>query len=116
MLVIDLERAKVTLNETFTEMLGNWTKTLLRFMYGDNVSVVANLNEGDDKPDFIIRGKYKDIKAYAMAVSAEKEFLDAYRDFGTDHPQTQKRRHELRNHVDRFEQTTGLIWPFKDED
>jgi hypothetical protein len=116
MLEIDLERAKVTLNETFTEMLGSWTKTLLKFMYGDDVKMIANLNEGDNGPDFIIRGKYKDVKAYALAVSAEKEFLDAYRDFGTDHPQTQKKRHELRNHVHHFEQTTGLIWPFKDED
>ena len=116
MLVIDLEKAKVTLNETFSEMLGSWTKTLLKLMYGKDVNVVANLNENDDKPEFIIRGKYKDIKAYAMAVSAEKDFLDAYRDHGTDHPQTQKQRQELRNKVDAFEQTTGLIWPFKDED
>ena len=116
MLVVDLEKAKVTLNETFTEMLGAWTKTLLKIMYGKDVNVVANLNENDDKPDFIIRGKFKDVKAYAMAVSAEKDFLDAYRDFGTDHPQTEKQRHELRNKVDAFEQATGLIWPFKDED
>jgi hypothetical protein len=51
-----------------------------------------------------------------MAVTAEKEFLDAYRDFGTDHPQTQKKREELRNKVDDFEQITTLKWPFKDED
>ena len=116
MLVVDLEKAKRTLNETFSEMLGSWTKTILRFMYGDDVNIVANLNEDEREPEFIIRGKYKDVKAYAMAITAEKEFLDAYRDFGTEHPQTQKKRQELRNKVDHFEQTTTLKWPFKDED
>jgi len=116
MLVVDLEKAKRTLNETFSEMLGSWTKTILRFMYGDDVNIVANLNEDEREPEFIIRGKYKDVKAYAMAITAEKEFLDAYRDFGTEHPQTQKKRQELRNKVDHFEQITTLKWPFKDED
>jgi hypothetical protein len=116
MLVIDLERAKVTLNETWDEMLGSWTKTLLKYMYGKDVKVVANLNENDDNPEFIIRGKYKDVKAYAQAIAAEKEFLDAYQEYGTDHPQTERKRYELRNEVSNFEQVTGLIWPFKDED
>lgn len=115
MLVIDLERAKVTLNETWNEMVGSWTKTLLKYMYGDDVKIVANLNE-EAKTQFVIRGKYKDVKAYAKAVSAEKEFLDAYREFGNDHPQTQKKRQELRADVQNFEMVTGITWPFKDED
>ena len=44
MLVIDLERAKVTLNETWNEMLGSWTKTLLKYMYGKDVNVVAKIS------------------------------------------------------------------------
>ena len=116
MLVIDLERAKVTLNETWDEMLGSWTKTLLKYMYGKDVKVVANLNENDDNPEFIIRGKYKDVKAYSKALNAEKNFLDAYREFGSDHPHTQKVRTLLRQDVKDFENTTGLTWPFKDED
>ena len=59
MLVVDLEKAKRTLNETFSEMLGSWTKTILRFMYGDDVNIVANLNEDEREPEFVIRGKYK---------------------------------------------------------
>jgi len=116
MLVIDLERAKVTLNETWNEMLGSWTKTLLKYMYGKDVNVVANLNEEDAKTQFVVRGKYKDVKAYAKAVAAEKEFLDAYREFGDNHPQTAKKRQELRADVSDFEMVTGLTWPFKDED
>ena len=116
MLVIDLERAKVTLNETWNEMLGSWTKTLLRYMYGKDVNVVANLNEEESSTKFKITGKYKDIKSYAKAVAAQKEFLDAYKEFGTDHPQTAKKREELRADVSSFERLTGLSWPFKDED
>ena len=116
MLVIDLERAKVTLNETWNEMLGSWTKTLLKYMYGKDVNIVANLNEEDAKTQFVVRGKYKDVKAYAKAVAAEKEFLDAYREFGDNHPQTAKKRQELRADVSDFEMVTGLTWPFKDED
>jgi hypothetical protein len=117
MLVIDLERAKVTLNETWNEMVGSWTKTLLKYMYGKDVNMVANLNEEDvATTKFVIRGKYKDVKAYAKAVAAEKEFLDAYKEFGDNHPHTAKKREELRADVSNFETVTGITWPFKDED
>jgi len=116
MLVIDLERAKTTLNETWDEMLGAWTKTLLKYMYGEDVKVVANLNEEETVTKFKISGKYQDVKAYAKAVAAEKEFLDAFKEFGEGHPQTMAKRQELRNDVADFERTTTLKWPFKDED
>ena len=115
MLVIDLEKLKTQLNETTYEATAWWTKKLLKLLYGKDVQVVANVNEDKEEPDFIVKGKYKDVKSYAKAVVAEKEFLDAYRQYGTDHPQTEKKRYELRSKVDDFEQTTGLIWPFKDE-
>ena len=116
MLVIDLERAKVTLNETWNEMLGSWTKTLLKYMYGSDVNVVANLNEEESTTKFKIMGKYQDVKSYSKAVAAQKEFLDAYKEFGSEHPQTTKKREELRADVSNFERLTGLSWPFKDED
>ena len=50
------------------------------------------------------------------AVAAQKEFLDAYKEFGSEHPQTAKKREELRADVSTFERLTGLSWPFKDED
>lgn len=115
MLVIDLEKAKKRLNETADEALGWWTKQLLKYMYGDDVKMIANLNE-ENKANFTIKGQYKDVKAYAKAVASQKEFLDAYVEFGTSHPQTAKRRAELRGDVQHFENVTGLQWPFRDED
>ena len=97
------------------ELLGAWSKTLLKMMYGDDVNVVANVNEGDAGPRFIIRGKHKDVKSYAKAIVAEKDYLDAYSQYGKDHMQTVKAREILNTAVQNFENTTGLLWPFKDE-
>ena len=55
-MVIDFSD-KILLKETYTEMLGSWSKTLLKWMYGDDVQMVANLNEDDEEavkgPTFI---------------------------------------------------------------
>lgn len=118
-MVIDFTK-KHLLKETHWETLGSWTKTLLKFMYGKDVQVVANVNEDDEQtvkgPKFIIRGKHKDVKAYADAIVNEKAYLDAYSEFGRDHMQTAKARERLNIAVDKFENTTGLVWPFKDEE
>ena len=115
MLVIDLSERKL-LKETWMEMLGSWSKSLLKMMYGDDVQVVATVKEGESQgPEFIIRGKHKDVKSYAIAIVAEKNYLDAYSQYGKKHMQTVKAREELNTAVQDFESTTGLLWPFKDE-
>lgn len=118
-MVIDFSD-KILLKETYTEMLGSWSKTLLKFMYGDDVKVVANLNEDDEElgkgPKFIIRGRHRDVKSYADAIVREKQYLDAYSEYGKDHLQTVKARERLNTAVSNFESTTGLTWPFKDEE
>lgn len=114
MLVIDLSERKL-LKETWMEMLGSWSKSLLKMMYGDDVQVVANVNEDESGPKFIIRGKHKDVKSYAQAIVAEKGYLDVYSRYGKKHFQTVKAREELDTAVQNFENTTGLLWPFKDE-
>ena len=108
-------------------MFGDWNKTLLKYMYGDDVKMMAKLkdpslsnlvNEEDDEEvglKFSITGKKKDVKAYADAIMAEKNYLDAYIEYGKEHPQTVKTREILNVAVQQFEGTTGLMWPFKDE-
>jgi uncharacterized protein YecA (UPF0149 family) len=97
-------------------------------MYGKDTKMVGNvslsdlgklINEDEEEaqqPNFIIRGKYRDVKAYASAIVREKEYLDAYSEYGKDHPQTAKARENLRPAVAEFESATGIQWPFKDED
>ena len=124
-MIIDFTK-KQLLQESWLKMLGSWSKSMLRYMYGDDVDIVANVNhptlssivkEEDVEPakKFVIRGKYGEVKAYAMALVKEKEYLDAYVDYGEDHPQTIKAKAFLDDAVKKFETATGLIWPFKDE-
>ena len=127
MIVVDLTK-KGTLNESVLRMIGSWTKTILKHMYGKDTKMVGNvslsdlgkiINEDEEEaqqPNFIIRGKYRDVKAYASAIVREKEYLDAYSEYGKDHPQTVKARENLRPAVAEFESATGIQWPFKDED
>jgi hypothetical protein len=115
-LVIDLEKKKAQLNETYDEALGWWTKQLLRYMYGDDVNMIANLNEEEEvTAKFKITGEYEDVKAYATAVARQKDYLDAYIEFGKGHPQTIKAEGFLTNASREFESLTGLRWPFTTE-
>ena len=119
-MIIDFTKKQLLL-ETWSEMLGSWSKTLLRYMYGDDVKIVANvtgvMKEEDGQPaKFVIRGRYKDVQSYAQALAAEKNYLDAYVQYGPDSPQAVKTRELLRQAVERFEYNTQLKWPFTDEE
>jgi len=121
-MIIDLTK-KQPLNESWLKMMGSWSTSLLKYMYDDKAQAVANVNsplqeEGEDQsngPRFILRGKQKDVKAYAKAIVKEKEYLDAIVNYGDEHLQTARAREELDLAVQNFESTTGLVWPFKDE-
>jgi hypothetical protein len=112
-LVIDLQKKKTQLNETWDEALGWWTKELLKYMYGDDVKMRANLNEEDEEGSkFTIIGEYEDVKSYSTAVVKQKEYLDAYTKFGPGHPQEIKAKNALNDATEEFEQITGMRWPF----
>ena len=126
MVVIDFTK-KNKLNESVLRMIGAWTKTILKHMYGKDTKMVGAVtldtlsklvtedDEENQQPNFIIRGKYRDVKAYASAIVREKEYLDAYSEYGKDHPQTVKARENLKPAVAEFESSTGIRWPFADE-
>tara|TARA_B100000287_G_C20172025_1_gene598633 strand:- start:167 stop:550 length:384 start_codon:yes stop_codon:yes gene_type:complete len=126
-MVIDFTKKKL-LTESWLRMFGEWNKEFLKYVYGKDVKMHAQLGahqmmgnlvkeEEDDsqKLKFVIRGEQQDVEAYAKAIFAEKEYLDCYVQYGTDHPKTQKMKEVLDQAVDHFEQTTGITWPFKDE-
>ena len=126
-MIIDFTK-KQPLNESWLKMIGTWSKSLLKYMYGDGVQVIAGVGqptitslvkeegeEGTNAPKFILRGEYKDVKAYASALMREKEYLDAVVQHGYEHLQTVKAKDRLDTAVHKFEMTTGLTWPFKDE-
>ena len=126
-MVIDFTKKKL-LTESWLRMFGEWNKEFLRYVYGKDVKMHAQLGahqmmgnlvkeEEDDsqKLKFVIRGEQQDVEAYGRAIFAEKEYLDCYVQYGADHPKTQKMKEVLDQAVDHFEQTTKITWPFKDE-
>ncbi len=121
-----MAKKKQLLNESWLEMLGSWSKSLINYMY-DDPKMVATLKSPNIKleedegvehkhPKFVIRGKHRDVKAYATALIREKEYIDAYVKFGSLHPNTAKKRAILDSAVEEFESATGLLWPFRDEE
>tara|TARA_B100000900_G_scaffold322015_1_gene281337 strand:- start:723 stop:1076 length:354 start_codon:yes stop_codon:yes gene_type:complete len=116
MIVIDFTKKK-QLNESWLRMIGAWSKSLLGQMFGKdfNLNVSLKEEEADNKLKFVIRGEAEDIKAYADALFMEKQYLEAYSHFGKDHPMTNKQRGLLQTAVQKFEDKTGIRWPFVDE-
>ena len=125
---LDLTNKKQLLTESWLAWFGEWNKEFLKYMYGKDVKMTAELGahkmlgnlmkeEDEDAPKlkFIIRGEVEDIKAYSRAIMAEKEYLDHFVRYGEEHPQAQKSKEKLDQAVGNFEQTTGITWPFKDE-
>ena len=126
-MIIDFTDKKKILNESWLAQFGAWNKLLLKQMYGSDVKMMAPLTsggsimnfikeEGDtDSIEFVVRGEQRDVKAYADAIFAEKNYLDRYLQHGEGHPQTEKAREMLRQSVSKFETQTGITWPFTDE-
>ena len=112
--MIDFTRNPRLITESWMKAFGAWNKTILKYIYGKDIDMVANLNE-ENTMDFVIRGEVEDVKSYAEAIMAEKNYLEAYTQFGKDHPMTTKHRVVLDQAVQTFEQKTGITWPFVDE-
>jgi hypothetical protein len=113
-LEIDFSK-KPLLNESILKWWGFWNKKLLRHIYGDDVNVVANLNEEDgEKIHFSIKGEYEDVKAYATALKAESDHLRAYVDHGKNAEETKEAKQTAEEAGKDFTNRTGLPWPFKD--
>ena len=129
-MIIDFTKKKEILTESWLAQFGAWNKLLLKQMYGRDVNMMATLpgigdfgkfikedGEGGEENalKFVVRGEQKDLKVYADALFAEKNYLDKYLHYGEGHMQTTKAREVLRQTVTRFEAQTSITWPFTDE-
>ena len=112
---INFEEAKTRLDESWMQMFASWTKDLMRLVYGDDVPIIAQINEDDDnKAEIKIVGQYQDVKAYAAAITAEAEYLKAISDRRShDHPEVAKKKAMLDQAISKFENLTGIEWPIK---
>lgn len=115
-MVIDFSN-KSLISEDYLRAVGSWTKWMLNRMFGDDLSINAKLEEeeGEISPDrnFVIRGKYRDVKAYAQAIGREKDYIVAYTKYGESDPRTIKAKEELDAASNHFTRLTGIEWPFK---
>ena len=125
-MIIDFTNKKKLLTESWMRAMADWNKTLLKYLYGKDVTMTADVTahknlfkeEEDDGQSlkFVIRGEIEDVKAYSKAIMAEKNYLDHFIKHGEDHPRSQKSKELLDQAVANFEEVTGITWPFKDEE
>lgn len=114
MIYIDLTR-KDRLDESLMKAWGAWNKTLLKYIYGKDTKVVANLNEEEkEQIEFKIKGEYEDVKSYALALTLEAVYLRSYIEEGKDSPKTLEAKEKANAAAKDFTERTGLPWPFKD--
>ena len=101
---IDLnELKKNQLDESFMVMFASMAKMLLNFL----TAPVHNY------PNFKIKGSRKDVESFARTLGREKRYLESLKKSGLDNPKTFKSKSALDKAVKKFENTTGLKWPFK---
>ena len=101
-IVIDLEEIKQNkLDESLLVTFGWAIKKLLKSILGD-VSLPVHL-----------KGNPSDVRSFLGALGAERSFIQDYKNFGLNNPQTYKSQAALGTAVDKFERKTGIKWPFK---
>jgi hypothetical protein len=119
---LDLRSAqKGQINESFLAMFGETLKTILKRMFGrmpsaEELGPYLKENEEEDQSGFgdvKVTGTKAQMKALALALAAEKKYMEAYVHWGLKDERTKESRYELYDAIETFEKTTGLLWPFK---
>ena len=122
---LDLRSAqKGQINESFLAMFGETLKTILKRMFGkiptskEYESIVAEAEENEEgsqyeEADVKVTGTKGQLKALALALAAEKKYMEAYVHWGLKDERTKEARYELYDAIETFEKITGLLWPFK---
>jgi hypothetical protein len=101
-IVIDLEKVKQNkLDESFLVTFGWAIKKLLKAILGD-ISLPVHL-----------KGNPSDVQSFLGALGAERSFIQDYKNFGLNNPQTFKSQATLDAAVGKFERKTGIKWPFE---
>ena len=111
---IDFENKKQLLSENWLRMFGFWSKHILKQMYGDELEINVKLEENEEENgNFVVRGQYAHVKSYIKTLELEKDYIIALSDYGDDHPRSVKVKAQLEAAIAKFENLTGIKWPFK---
>jgi hypothetical protein len=99
---IDLGAAsRGEVNESYLRMFGTAIKGIMNSLFGGSSVPVT------------VKGSQSQVRDFARVLGKEKKYLDNYRKFGLDNPQTYRSRYGLESAVKKFERSTNLKWPFK---
>ena len=102
--IINLNQLETPLEERFTmynKFAGQVQNALMSLYYA-----------GVDVP-FKLFGSRDQIDSFMKALAGEKRYMDSYMSNGLNDMRTLNSRHKLGRAVNRFENETGLRWPFK---
>ena len=99
-IVIDFTN-KDMMNESWLKMMGFGIKSLLGAMFGGSSIPVT------------VKGSASDVKAFSKTLGSEKKYMDNWRRYGLDNPNTYKSKYKLDKASNEFTRKTGIKWPFK---
>ncbi|QDP51339.1 MAG: hypothetical protein GOVbin630_37 [Prokaryotic dsDNA virus sp.] len=103
-IIIDLEEAKLLQEGPTLRKFGAKVKQMLFSMFhapGENFST------------FFVKGRRPDVMAFGHVLATEKKYMDSYLKHGLNDPNVLQNRYRLDRAVQKFEQDTGIKWPFK---
>jgi len=105
----ELQEYEINLNAVSS---GEMNESYLR-MFGWAIKSIMNSMFGGSSVPITVKGTQSQVRDFAKVLGKEKKYLDNYRKFGLDNPQTYRSRYGLESSVKKFERSTGLQWPFK---
>lgn len=100
-IVIDFSK---DLNEGWTSSFSTSAKQVLRRIFGHWT------------PPIRVRGSKRAIEAFAKAIKREANYIRHIRKYGLHSPATYRQKYRLKRAVQRFEEETGIKWPFTDDE
>lgn len=107
---IDLDELKKNkMDESFTMMFASTIKLLMGYLTKGPGGHLKNWKPGS----YQVKGRRRDVEAFAKTLGKEKSYLDAMKKSGLDDSKTFKSKSSLDRAIKGFEKTTGLKWPFK---
>ena len=103
-IIIDLEEAKLLKEGPSLRAFGAEIKSMLFSMFHE---------PGETFSKFFVSGKRPDVISFGQVIASEKKYMDSYLKHGLNDPSVLKNRYRLERSVRKFEQETGIKWPFK---
>jgi|TARA_R100000664_G_C2622454_1_gene55825 hypothetical protein len=81
--------------------------------FSENIKNILKAMMGADVAPVSIKGTQEQLDLLTRTLVQEKRYLEAFQQYGSEHPRTEKERSSLERQVDKFEQTMKIDWPLR---